>query len=95
MGGKYRVQALSSVKHFRTAASALSGHITPSIVRLLLITANCCTEDVADHCTAATKTKKVGPEALNRLLGPLQNPGRGINFSVTIFLIAAKGAWAF
>jgi hypothetical protein len=83
------------MKHFITAASVLSGHITPSIVRLLLITANCSMEDVADHCRAGTKPKKVGPEALNRLLGPLQNPGRRINFSVTICLIAAKGAKVF
>lgn len=91
MGGKYRAQELSSMKHFITAASTLSGHITPSIVQLLLITANCCAENDADHCRAAAKPGKVGPGALTSLLGPLQNPERRINFSLTICLIAAKG----
>lgn len=83
------------MKHFITAASTLSGHITPSIVCLPLIIANCCTENDADRCRASTKPTKVGPRAVNRLLGPLQNLERRINFSVTICLIAAKGAQVF
>ncbi|XP_013366917.1 PREDICTED: uncharacterized protein LOC106147936 [Chinchilla lanigera] len=58
MGGKLRVQALHSLKHFITAASTLSGRITLSVVRLLLITTNCCRENDADHGRAATKPKK-------------------------------------